>query len=544
MLKTRLIRSIFFAALVAVTIFPLYNMVVEYPLFTRLLMGYAVDEANRIANHVASSAVAPDRDLSTDSIEEEFLKIVETTKDDFGLVKMKIFAPSGLILFSTEPREIGTVNREAYFHQKVAKGENYAKVIKKESMTLEGQRMNRDVVEAYVPLMNGTRFRGAFEIYLDITDERQGLNVLLGRSYFLISLISLVLMGTVIASSLRADRSIRERARAEQEVLRVNADLSILFEISSSIGKTLDVDDLLASVLKTMTRQEFLRFEQKGSIFIVQDNILHLRSHLGQSEESLAGQKELKLGEGLCGQAALTGDVIVSGNAAKDPRHTLTENDAPSEAQVIIPLKGASAVVGVLCLYLPADAVIDERHVRLFGAVGSEIGRAIENASLFAETRELSLRDPLTGLANRRLLDIMLDNLMGIARRYGTPLSVLIADIDYFKQYNDRFGHTAGDKLLISLAGIVRETLRESDLAVRYGGEEFLLLLPDTGCEKAVEVAERMRETILSKAGVAISFGVTCFHSDGESKGALIARADEALYRSKQEGRNRVTLSL
>ena len=542
MFKAKLIRRIVYASLVAIAIFPLYTMVFEYPMFTRLLMDNAVDDAHRIARHLADSAVDPDRILSKETIKKDFLSDAGTLLKDFGLIKLKIFAPSGLVLFSTDARDIGVVNRETYFRENVASGENYAKVVTKDTQTLEGQVMKRDVVEAYIPLMSGARFRGAFEIYLDITDERQRLNVLLSRSYFLISVISLVLLGTVIASSFRASRSIRQRERAEEEIHRINADLSTLFEISSAVSKTLNLDDLLSSLLTTMTRQDILRFERKGGIYIIEDKELVLRSHLGHSEQFVSQRGKLKIADFACGDAVRTGAVVVVNHAGANLHGIHSENDVPC-GHVIIPLRGTSAVIGILYLYVPADTVVDERHKRLLGTIGNEVGMAVENARLFAKTLELSLRDPLTGLANRRLMDIMLDNSIGIAKRYGTPLSVLIADIDFFKQYNDTYGHTAGDELLARLAGILRNTMREIDLAVRYGGEEFLILLPETGCDKAIEIAERVRKTIQSEAGVTISFGVTCYRPS-ENRDAMIARADEALYKSKQEGRNRVTLSM
>lgn len=542
MFKTKLIRSIVYAALVAITIFPLYTMVFEYPMFTRLLMENAADDAHRIAHHLAESAVSPDRILSKETIKKDFLADAETIKKDFGLVKLKIFAPSGLVLFSTDPKDVGVVNHETYFQERVAAGENYAKVIQKDHRTLEGQLVKRDVVEAYIPLMSGAQFRGAFEIYLDITDERQRLLVLLSRSYFLISVISLVLLGTVIVSSFRATRSIRQRELAEEEIHRINADLSTLFEISSAASKTLNLDDLLSSVLTTMTRQDILRFEHKGGIYIVEGDELVLRAHLGHSEQFIAGRSNLKIVDFACGDAVRTGEVIIVQDSSANRHGILPENDVPC-GHVIIPLKGTSAVIGILYLYIPADAVVNERHKRLLGTIGNEVGMAVENARLFAKTLELSLRDPLTGLANRRLMDIMLDNSIGIAKRYGTPLSVLIADIDFFKQYNDTYGHSAGDELLARLAGILRNNMREIDLAVRYGGEEFLILLPETGCDKATEIAERVRKTIQSEAGVTISFGVTCYRPT-ENRDDMIARADEALYKSKQEGRNRVTLSM
>ncbi len=157
---------------------------------------------------------------------------------------------------------------------------------------------------------------------------------------------------------------------------------------------------------------------------------------------------------------------------------------------------------------------------------------------------ELSLTDPLTLLANRRRLDMAIQNELSRAQRYGKPLSLIMADIDHFKRINDSCGHDAGDLVLCNFASILREKIRQNDIAGRWGGEEFLIVLPETTLDDAVYLAEKLRVEALSQNyegvswQVSASFGVSTFKGDSQQE--LIRRADDALYRAKNEGRNRV----
>ncbi len=164
------------------------------------------------------------------------------------------------------------------------------------------------------------------------------------------------------------------------------------------------------------------------------------------------------------------------------------------------------------------------------------------------ELHELSVKDGLTGLHNRRHLMETLASEAARAERHRHPFAVLMIDLDHFKQYNDTLGHLAGDRLLVRIAEIFRESIRAVDYAARYGGEEFLVMLPESTPEAAMEVAERIRARVAADTcggthetgRVTVSIGVAVFPKSGNTAEALIARADEALYEAKRRGRNRV----
>lgn len=187
----------------------------------------------------------------------------------------------------------------------------------------------------------------------------------------------------------------------------------------------------------------------------------------------------------------------------------------------------------------------------------NEIGRLARDFNTMAESlmehktrlEELSSRDGLTGLYNRREFEDRLREETQRARRYGKPLSVMLLDIDHFKNVNDRYGHQAGDETLIAVADLIRLSARPMDAVCRYGGEELAVILPETDASGAGIVAERIRASVAEsltvtpqgdEIQVTVSIGFAAFPQDGDTGPGLVKAADEALYAAKQEGRNLV----
>ena len=166
----------------------------------------------------------------------------------------------------------------------------------------------------------------------------------------------------------------------------------------------------------------------------------------------------------------------------------------------------------------------------------------IENIALKIQNKQFSLIDPLTKLWNRRRLDLHVEKLVPATQRSGEPFSLIILDIDHFKQYNDTKGHAAGDELLIKVADVLLDCSREEDLVVRYGGEEFIVLLPQTRIKDAAVIAERVRKTVKEKTGVTISAGLAEYNVKINFD-QLIQKADEALYTAKNSGRDQYVLA-
>ncbi len=185
--------------------------------------------------------------------------------------------------------------------------------------------------------------------------------------------------------------------------------------------------------------------------------------------------------------------------------------------------------------------------------VVENISLALANRRLSEKLRDLAIRDPLTGLFNRRYLEEALELELARSRRSGSPISLILSDVDLFKQFNDRWGHDAGDFVLTSIAETMRAVIRKGDLACRYGGEEFIVMLPGANQAQARERADVLRKAIGSLdltfrnqglGPVTISCGVAAFPADADTSEALMTAADTALYAAKKSGRNRVELAL
>ncbi len=357
----------------------------------------------------------------------------------------------------------------------------------------------------------------------------------------------LELLPVTIEKALRTYQMEQEHRSYEKKIVRqnaeleeINSELAALYEISSTISRTIDLKSLLKGVLETLPRVNILKVEDKAMIFTVEDNGLRLAAHTGMGDDFVRAHEGLKLGECLCGLSAQTGEAILSTNSHEDSRHTIHYPGMTPHGHVILPLKAADRVVGVMCIYMPVGVEPSEQTVKLLTSIADQLGVAVNNARLFEQTRNMSLQDPLTGLANRRHMHMELERNLAVAQRYGTPLSVVMMDIDHFKEYNDTYGHLEGDRLLVEIARIISRETRDADFASRYGGEEFLMLLPETDLVGAYSIAERIRKAVEQETRVTISLGVSAYHGGMKNAEELINTADEALYRAKQNGRNRV----
>jgi len=225
--------------------------------------------------------------------------------------------------------------------------------------------------------------------------------------------------------------------------------------------------------------------------------------------------------------------------------HHFEENDKPPESYICIPLIAQSETMGVYHLRSLASQV-DAGWEPLASTVSDNIAMSLANIRLRETLRLQSIRDPLTGLYNRRYMEEAFELELRRATRYDRHLGLIMMDLDNFKQFNDTYGHRAGDLLLKELGKYLLSHKRGDDIACRYGGEEFLLILPETSLENTIERAEQLREEISrltvdlrgKHLGFTISVGVAAYPEHGISMETLINAADEALYQAKRQGRN------
>jgi diguanylate cyclase (GGDEF)-like protein len=323
-----------------------------------------------------------------------------------------------------------------------------------------------------------------------------------------------------------------------------------LIEVARTVVSTLELDQVLQVILTSA-----LRFADApaGSIALY-DSVqgeLTLHAHQGLTPEFVETERwEIRPG-GVTDRAVSGGEIVFVNDTEKNTHfiNPITSREG-IRSLVCIPLKVQSRVVGILYLddFVPRE--FDRERMRLLDVLASFAAMAIDNAQLHARTRLMAITDALTGLYNRRYFQQMFSRELSRAIRYGKPLSVIMMDVDNFKKFNDTYGHPRGDKVLGAMGDILVEALRSTDFAFRYGGEEFIVLLPETDFSSALHVAERLRESVEQKSadelrgiaphGVTASVGVVSYPRDGETRDDLLKSVDELLYRAKEYGKNRV----
>jgi diguanylate cyclase (GGDEF)-like protein len=210
---------------------------------------------------------------------------------------------------------------------------------------------------------------------------------------------------------------------------------------------------------------------------------------------------------------------------------------------LVAPLINESGAFGAITLYSKSLVQYSTEHVRLLESVSLHASSALNNAITFEKTRESALTDPLTGLPNARAFYMSLEQRVAECQRLNRePVSILSMDLDDFKKVNDSYGHAVGDRMLASVAEVIRKQFRQMDVLARYAGDEFVAIMPMASAETAVIVAERIRTAVEShefavRTGrtvrVGISIGIACFPKDGETAEELLTSADRNMQRDK-----------
>ena len=385
-------------------------------------------------------------------------------------------------------------------------------------------------------------------------------------------------------------RHMEELTRLKEELNRTKAELGILYEISNAMRTTLKLDEILYIILTGVTAHLGLGFN-RAMLFLLneKEGIIEGRMGIGPDTGDEANRiwrhierEEMNLDDLI--DAFKTSDKMFDSQfnrqvkqikiPLKDnsesilsiavlegmPLHLTKETirnykDGPplnmlnTEEVIVIPLKAKDKVNAIILadnIYTKKPITKDD--IRMLIMLANQAGLAIENSRLYEQTLIRSHSDSLTNLWNHGYFQYMLISELEKAKAVNMPLSLIVIDIDDFKEYNDAFGHQTGDEIIKGIAMLLKEHSRKMDWACRYGGEEFTIILPATNKKEGFVIAERLRERIkdypflheeaMPQKRITVSLGVAAFPEDGLTNTELIAAADKFLYKAKQQGKN------
>lgn len=387
--------------------------------------------------------------------------------------------------------------------------------------------------------------------------DRGNVGHLLSAVFFLI-----VAIMVVIIVNHRLKKEIRKRAIVEQKARRSYELLHCIDELREQFIKDDDPSTLFSALLEHLLQLTGSRYGLIGDVLSDEGGDKYLKAYAISNlswdaetrrlyENAKRQGFEFRNLNNLLGLPIVNGQTVIANAPNQDPRGAGFPDGHPEILSFLgIPVYYGERLVGEVGL-ANRNGGFDPSIAKWISPVTSALGQIIvarweREARLEAENklRRLATTDPLTKIGNRNQFINFLHKLTARIKRYPEPLSLLMIDIDHFKSVNDNFGHKAGDRILVELVKLVEKTIRNVDLFARWGGEEFLILLPNSDMEAGRQLAERIRHSvekhIFSQPGhITISIGITAYHQDDTQK-SFLDRVDQALYKAKHGGRNRV----
>ncbi|MHA2219792.1 MAG: diguanylate cyclase [Candidatus Hodarchaeales archaeon] len=578
---------------IAIT-FPLINIYFVFPSFSKLLIKNTEDEAVRVAKNLSSLTVSADKKLKKP---DNFSDILIEAESDYGLEKLKVFSERGEIIYSSESKDIGNINTNTYFREIVAKGNIYTKHVKKDTKTLDDETVYTDVIETYVPIMAGSNFIGAFEIYYDITSASKSLNNVVFRSS-LISFASVIIFLSIITIILlKADRTTVE-LQLDTLPSVFHSPLYLLSFIIMSIFVVEAGTMFLLSLLPTMSTLIEAILDASLLVMLLSPLlyffILHpLTIHIDkrrQAEEDLRKSHD-ELEERVKNRTKKLIDINKLLKESENRYRSLIESTDNSiylvdkEYRYLFMNKKHLERMGISdnkyigklfsefhsseetkIFQEKVDAIFKTGKSAQYEFKSSRDGRfflqtfspikekdkyviAVTIVSKDITKRKImeekllsaSVTDELTGLYNRRGFFILAEQQFNLARRDNKRICVVSIDLDYLKIINDNLGHRVGDMALNETANILKETFRKSDIIARIGGDEFVILVmedPDVNIEIIITRLNKTLDARNAKVNktyeLSLSVGyANNDHNNPRSIDELLAEADKLMYKQK-----------
>lgn len=344
-------------------------------------------------------------------------------------------------------------------------------------------------------------------------------------------------MNHYMESRRTAELRVEVEERYRQEKMNL-LELDFLKNLQHMIGETENSETVLKNA--SMLLKNFLDFEYFGILLLQKDEVnIQVYPTLKDSRKVLESITSAVLKKLPYFKKDQKLKVVLQGKLEE-----VCFTDDGDKSSIVLELSTANRVYGYVGLFRKTPFDVQEELI--FGRFCSHIALTIEKVSLFSEIKMLSIHDGLTGVFNHAYAIKEVDSEIERAKRYNVGFSLILLDVDNFKEVNDSYGHLAGDFVLKSMAGLIEKTLRAIDIVGRYGGEEFIIILPQTDLENACIASERLRQAVEATTfsydenmiHITISLGVTTYRS-GKNTQSLVKIADDNLYKAKNGGKNR-----
>jgi diguanylate cyclase (GGDEF)-like protein len=340
---------------------------------------------------------------------------------------------------------------------------------------------------------------------------------------------------------------------ATSDKKRQMQELSIFHDVAKALTSTLNLDSVLQTIMDKMA--EYFR-PDTWSLLMVDESKdeLYFAIAVGDAADTLRTLR-LKMGEGIAGWVAKHGEALIVPDVYTDPRFAKRVDDMTkwkTRSIICIPLRAKHRVLGVIQLINCVIESFSDNDMLLLQALCDYAAIAVDNARAVEKIQELTITDDVTGLYNARHLYKTLEAEVYRSARFGYEFSVVFIDLDHFKHVNDTYGHLVGSKLLAEIGYMIKTHLRLIDYAFRYGGDEFVILLPQTPKESAQVVAKRLRDVFRTckflrddslNINVRASMGIASYPEDAKSAHEIIRQADEMMYSVKNTTRDNIAVA-
>ena len=387
----------------------------------------------------------------------------------------------------------------------------------------------------YLPRIEGTQSEVA--IPLMVRDEVVGVLDFQSSQldYFNPEMIDLLtLFSTQASLALENARLYSLERRRTEQLEAINA-------VARQTTAVLDLDELLGVVCRLVL--DWFHADHVA-VLLAEGNALRVRTYEGRLTPNVAKGAQLAPGTGLAARALAAGQSVIESDVSIVEGYIA--GFAETQSEMCVPLIFLGEKLGVIALDSASKDVFHRDDVQPLESVADICAAAIQNASYFDRMKQLAYVDGLTGIHNRRFFEMRVVEELERAARFQGRMSVIMVDIDNFKRVNDEFGHLLGDEVLRAVSSLMKQHLRKMDIVCRYGGEEFAIVVPETSCENAIRVAEKLRRQVEGHhfpgvpRKVTISCGVADYPTQGMTRDDVVAAADAALYAAKEAGRNKV----